>query len=96
MAKGVIPMKETPKMPIWMLIMICIISVVIVLAIILQILLDISIPGLIPFATALLFVPMLISYFRSNKKDTFLLVVFLSAFLLNVAGGILQLITNGN
>ena len=73
-------MKETPKMPIWMLIMICIISVVIVLAIILQILLDISIPGLIPFATAVLFVPMLISYFKSTKKDTFLLVVFLSAF----------------
>ena len=89
-------MKETPKMPIWMLIMICIVSAVIVLAIILQILLDISIPGLIPFATALLFVPMLISYFKSTKKDTFLLVVFIAAFLLTVAGGILQLIAYGN
>lgn len=89
-------MKETPKMPIWMLIMICIVSAVIVLAIILQILLDISIPGLIPFATAVLFVPMLISYFKSAKKDAFLLIVFLAGFLLNVAGGILQLITNGN
>ena len=79
-----------------MLIMICIISVVIVVAIILQILLELSIPGLIPFATAALFVPMLISYFKSTKKDTFLLVVFLVAFLLNVAGGILQIITYGS
>ena len=76
--------------------MICIISVVIVVAIILQILLELSIPGLIPFATAALFVPMLISYFKSTKKDTFLLVVFLVAFLLNVAGGILQIITYGS
>ena len=88
-------MKETPKMPIWMLIMICILSVAIVVAIILQILLDLSIPGLIPFATAALFVPMLISYFKSTKKDTFLLIVFLAGFLLNVAGGILQIITYG-
>ena len=88
-------MKETPKMPIWMLIMICIISVVIVVAIILQILLELSIPGLIPFATAALFVPMLISYFRSPKKDTFLLIVFVVAFLLNLAGGFLQLLANG-
>lgn len=88
-------MKETPKMPIWMLIAICIVTATIVLAIILQILLDISIPGLIPFATAALFVPMLISYFKSPKKDMFLLIVFLAGFLLNVAGGILQIITQG-
>ena len=88
-------MKETPKMPIWMLILICILSAVIVLAIILQILLEITIPGLIPFATAVLFVPMLISYFKSPKKDKFLLAVFVAAFLLNVAGGILQIIAYG-
>ena len=88
-------MKETPKMPIWMLILICILSAVIVLAIILQILLEITIPGLIPFATAAVFVPMLISYFKSTKKDTFLLVVFIAAFLLNVAGGILQIVAHG-
>ena len=86
-------MKETPKTPIWMLILICVITAVIVLAILIQILLDISIPGLIPFATAALIVPMLISYFKSPKKDAFLLIVFIVAFLLNVAGGILQVIT---
>ena len=88
-------MKETPKMPIWMLMFICIVTAVIVLAVLLQILLDISIPGLIPFATAALFVPMLISYFKSPKKDMFLLIVFLVAFLLNVAGGILQIVAHG-
>ena len=88
-------MKETPKMPIGMLIFICIVTAVIVLAVLLQILLDISIPGLIPFATAALFVPMLISYFKSLKKDMFLLIVFLAAFLLNVAGGILQIVAHG-
>ena len=88
-------MKETPKMPIWMLIFICIVTAVIVLAVLLQILLDISIPGLIPFATAALFVPMLISYFKSPKKDMFLLIVFLVVFLLNVAGGILQIVAHG-
>ena len=88
-------MKEAPKMPIWMLIFICIVTAVIVLAVLLQILLDISIPGLIPFATAALFVPMLISYFKSPKKDMFLLIVFLVAFLLNVAGGILQIVAHG-
>jgi len=88
-------MKETPKMPIWMLIIICILTVVIVLAILLQILLDVSIPGLIPFSTAGLIAPMLISYFRSPKKDAFLLTVFIVAFALNVAGGVLQLITRG-
>lgn len=88
-------MKETPKMPIWMLIIICILTAVIVLAVLLQILLDISIPGLIPFATAGLIVPMLISYFRSPKKDAFLLTIFIVAIVLNVAGGILQIIANG-
>lgn len=85
-------MKETPKMPIWMLIIIIILCVVIVAAILLQILLELNIPGLIPFATAGLMVPMLISYFRSPKKDKTLLVIFIVAFVLNIAGGILQLI----
>ncbi len=88
-------MNETPKMPIWMLIIICILSAVIVLAVLLQIVLQISIPGLIPFATAGLILPMLISYFRSPKKDAFLLGVFIVALVLNVAGGILQIIANG-
>jgi amino acid transporter len=88
-------MKETPKMPIWLLIIICILTVVIVLAVLLQILLEISIPGLIPFATAALIVPMLASYFKSPKKDRFLLTVFIVALVLNVAGGILQIIANG-
>lgn len=88
-------MKETPKMPIWMLIAICILGAVIVLALLLQILLQITIPGLIPFATAGLIVPMLIGYFRSPKKDKFLLAVFIVAFLLNLAGGVLQLLANG-
>ena len=88
-------MKETPKTPVWMLIIICILTVVIVLAILLQILLDVSIPGLIPFATAGLIAPMLISYFRSPKKDAFLLTVFIVASALNVAGGVLQWITRG-
>lgn len=85
-------MKETPKMPIWLLIIICILTVVIVLAVLLQILLEISIPGLIPFATAALILPMLVSYFKSPKKDGFLLAVFIVALVLNVAGGILQII----
>ena len=88
-------MKETPKMPIWMLIMICVVTAVIVLAILLQILLEITIPGLIPFATAALFIPMLISYFKSSKKDTFLLTVFIVAFALNIIGGVLQIIAHG-
>ena len=88
-------MKETPKMPIWLLIIICILTVVIVLAVLLQILLEISIPGLIPFATAGLIVPMLVSYFKSPKKDGFLLAVFIVALVLNVAGGILQIIAKG-
>ena len=88
-------MKETPKMPIWMLIVICILCTVIVLTILLQILLQITIPGLIPFATAGLIVPLLIGYFKSPKKDTLLLIVFIVAFVMNVAGGILQIITNG-
>ena len=88
-------MKEPPKMPIWMLICICILTAVIVLAVLLQILLEIFVPGLIPFATAGLILPMLIAYFRSPKKDTFLLTVFIAAFLLNIAGGILQIIANG-
>lgn len=85
-------MKETPKMPIWMLILIVILCVVIVVAILLQILLELTVPGLIPFATAGLMVPMLISYFRSPKKDKTLLVIFIVAFVLNIVGGILQLI----
>lgn len=88
-------MKETPKMPIWMLIIIVVLTVIIVLAILLQILLEISVPGLIPFATAGLILPMLISYFRSPKKDTMLLVIFIVAFVLNIAGGILQIIAKG-
>ena len=87
-------MKEPPKMPIWMLICISILPAVIVLAVVLQLLLDISVPGLIPFATAGLILPMLIAYFRSPKKDTFLLIVFIGAFLLNIAGGILQIMVN--
>ena len=88
-------MNETPTMPIWLLIVIIILTVIIVLAVLLQILLDISIPGLIPFATAGLILPMLISYFRSPKKDAFLLTVFIVAIALNVIGGILQIIANG-
>ena len=88
-------MKETPKMPIWMLIVICILCAVIVLTILLQILLQITIPGLIPFATAGLIVPLLIGYFKSPKKDMLLLIVFIVVFVMNVAGGILQIITNG-
>lgn len=84
-------MNKTPKLPIWMLIMICILTAVIVLAVLVQILLDISIPGLIPFATAGLIVPMLISYARSPKKDRFLLTIFIAALVLNLLGGILQL-----
>ena len=70
-------MKETPKMPIWMLIVICILCAV------------------IPFATAGLIVPLLIGYFKSPKKDMLLLIVFIVVFVMNVAGGILQIITNG-
>ena len=88
-------MKETPKMPIWMLIIISILCVVIVLAILLQIVLQISIPGLIPFATAGLIVPLLIGYFKSPKKDMFLLIVFIAVFVMNVVGGILQIMTKG-
>ena len=84
-------MNKTPKLPIWMLIIIGILTAVIVLAVLVQILLDISIPGLIPFATAGLIVPMLISYSRSPKKDRFLLTIFIAALVLNLLGGVLQL-----
>ena len=84
-------MNKTPKLPIWMLIIIGILTAVIVLAVLVQILLDISIPGLIPFATAGLIVPMLVSYSRSPKKDRFLLTIFIAALVLNLLGGVLQL-----
>ena len=84
-------MNKTPKLPIWMLIIIGILTAVIVLAVLVQILLDISIPGLIPFATAGLIVPMLVSYSRSPKKDRFLLTIFIAALVLNLIGGVLQL-----
>ena len=84
-------MNKTPKLPIWMLIIIGILTAVIVLAVLVQILLDISIPGLIPFATAGLIVPMLVSYSRSTKKDRFLLTIFIAALVLNLLGGVLQL-----
>ena len=84
-------MNKTPKLPIWMLIIIGILTAVIVLAVLIQILLDISIPGLIPFATAGLIVPMLVSYSRSPKKDRFLLTIFIAALVLNLIGGVLQL-----
>ena len=88
-------MNETPKMPIWMLIVICIITAVIVVAVLLQILLEVSIPGLIPFLTAGLVGMMLISYFRSPKKDKTLLAIFIAALALNILGGILQIVANG-
>ena len=87
-------MKETPKMPIWLLIIICILSAVIVLAVLLQLLLQLPLPGLVPFTTAGLILAMLFSYIRSPKKDGFLLVGFFVALVLNVLGGILQIITN--
>ncbi len=85
-------MNETPKMPIWMLILICVITAIIVVAVLLQILLEVSIPGLIPFLTAGLIGIMLISYFRSPKKDKTLLTIFIVALVLNLLGGILQIV----
>lgn len=85
-------MNETPKMPIWMLIAACAMTAVIVVAVLLQILLEVSIPGLIPFLTGGLVGLMLISYFRSPKKDKTLLAIFIAAFSLNIFSGILQII----
>ena len=85
-------MNETPKTPIWMLIVIVIFSVIIVIGVILQLLLELTLAGVVPFATAGLIAMLAISYFRSPKRDTWLLVILIGAFLLNVANGILQLV----
>ena len=87
-------MNETPKIPIWMLIIISILSAIIVIGVVLQLLLQISLSGLVPFSVAGLMLMLGISYFRSPKRDFWLLMILIVVFVINVVNGILQLLGN--